>query len=248
MNLSFNIAFILFWATVVTGVLWAVDALFFARKRKKEAKAPLWAEYARDFFPVLLIVFVIRSFLFEPFRIPSGSMIPTLLVGDFILVNKFSYGLRLPVVNATLWDLGQPQRGDVVVFRYPHDPDVDYVKRVVGVPGDVVEIRDRRLYLNGKMVPLKYQSEWRDDSEDSLLLYEENLDTHPHPVLLRLNWQDPPYRVEVPPRHYFVMGDNRDNSSDSRVWGLVPEENLVGKATVVWLNLSRLDRVGKMVH
>ena len=148
-----NFALILFVLLVVTGVLYAVDVLKFRKLRGKDAKEPLWVEWGAGFFPVILIVFVLRSFLFEPFKIPSGSMIPTLLVGDFILVNKFTYGVRLPVINKKIIDMNSPQRGDVMVFRYPEDPSLDYIKRVVGLPGDTVSYQNKRLTINGKAVP-----------------------------------------------------------------------------------------------
>jgi signal peptidase I len=210
-----------------------------------------------------LIVFVLRSFIVEPFKIPSGSMIPTLLVGDFIAVNKFSYGIRLPVLNKKIIQLADPQRGDVVVFRYPPDPSLDYIKRVVGVPGDKVTYRNKRLAINDQ--PVSTQSDGDHFDTDRMFYtprYSEKLGEVEHKILIE---NDAPafvpqvmafpqrdkclynaegFSCEVPPGHYFVMGDNRDNSQDSRVWGFVPDENLVGKAFFVWFNFSDLKRIG----
>lgn len=224
---------------------------------------PWWLDWTAGLFPVILIVFVLRSFLFEPFKIPSGSMIPTLLVGDLILVNKFTYGIRLPVINTKVTEGNAPQRGDVMVFRYPPQPSLDYIKRVVGVPGDEVAYLNKRLTINGKEVPTKPVPDFFDES---LVRYfkqfEEELGAKPHRVL---NNADAPafvqgasdfegrqncrYSVEgvvckVPEGHYFMMGDNRDNSLDSRYWGFVPDKNIVGKAFFVWMNFGNLGRIG----
>jgi signal peptidase I len=258
-----NFALILFVLLVVTGALYAVDRLKFRKMRAPDAKEPLWVEWGASFFPVILIVFVLRSFLFEPFKIPSGSMIPTLLVGDFILVNKFTYGIRLPVINKKIIAINEPQRGDVMVFRYPEDPSLDYIKRVVGVPGDTVAYQNKRLTINGQPVEADKLSDYLHTervyySEQ----FKERLGTTEHRYL---NDGDAPafipdatrfpYRenctynatgviCKVPQGHYFMMGDNRDNSRDSRVWGFVPEENIVGKAFFVWLNFSDFGRIG----
>lgn len=258
-----NFALILLILLVLTGVLYAVDVLKFRKLRAKHAKEPLWVEWGASFFPVILIVFVLRSFLFEPFKIPSGSMIPTLLVGDFILVNKFTYGIRLPVINTKVIEIGSPQRGDVMVFRYPEDPSLDYIKRVVGLPGDTVAYQNKHLTINGEAVATEkvadyFHSERLYYSEQ----YSEQLGSVSHRML---NDTDAPafipdaaqfpYRenctynhsgvvCKVPPGHYFMMGDNRDNSRDSRAWGFVPEQNIVGKAFFIWLNLGDLGRIG----
>lgn len=220
-------------------------------ERASAYREPLLVEYARAFFPVILIVLLLRSFVVEPFRIPSGSMMPTLLVGDFILVNKFSYGLRLPVIHTRVADLGEPARGDVAVFRFPQQETIDYIKRIVGVPGDQLFYRDKTLYVNGEpqaRIPLgRYQGEGAGSGQSGLREGMENLTGVKHQVLYNPDTRDFPYGctvfaqgpITVPPGHYFAMGDNRDNSNDSRCWGLVPERNLVGKAFVIWMHWDR---------
>jgi len=230
-------------------------------QRARLLKQPWWIEYSVSFFPVILIVFLLRSFLVEPFKIPSSSMVPTLLVGDFILVNKFTYGIRLPVANRKIVQLGDPQRGDVMVFRYPEDPSLDYIKRVVGLPGDRLEYRNKRLTINGQEVPVRQVDDYlsRERMQFSRR-YIETLGAVEHEILLE---DDAPATImprraaagnctynsnglacAVPQCYYFVMGDNRDNSSDSRVWGFVPDQNIVGKAFFIWLNLNELGRFG----
>lgn len=226
---------------VVTGIIWLIDTLLWAPKRALEAttKEPLIVEYAKSFFPIILVVLVIRSFIVEPFRIPSASMLPTLHIGDFILVNKFSYGIRLPVINTKIIDTAEPAHGDVVVFRYPNNPNIDYIKRVIGLPGDKVGYFDKTIYINGE--PVIQNVEQKDASHISLAparyqLHSEQLGEHQFNVFL-----DPEGRLiegetVVPEGEYFVMGDNRDNSNDSRYWGTVPEQNLVGKAFFIWMS------------
>jgi signal peptidase I len=227
-------------------------------------KQPTWVEYSGSFFPVIALVFVLRSFLFEPFKIPSSSMVPTLLVGDLILVNKFTYGIRLPIVNQKIIQLNDPQRGDVMVFKYPMDMSQDYIKRVVGVPGDKITYENKRLTVNGK--PISY-APLEDYLEDETLNYKkqftENLSGTEHRILnddraATLNLSDvrdfpnkeactytyEGFTCTVPAGNYFMMGDNRDNSADSRYWGFVPDRNIVGKAVAVWMNLSNLRRIG----
>jgi signal peptidase I len=228
------------------------------------SRRPWWVEYTAGFFPVIALVFVLRSFLFEPFRIPSGSMIPTLQVGDLILVNKYQYGIRLPVLNRTILELGHPQRGDVMVFRYPHQPSQDYIKRVVGLPGDRVDYHDRRLTINGTLVPMTEVGPYFDSGRvQSYLQYVETLGTVEHraifsegegtpihPALQHTNPEACVYSAggvtcTVPPESYFVMGDNRDNSEDSRFWGFVPDRNVVGRAFFIWMNFGDVGRIGR---
>lgn len=225
---------------------------------------PWWLDWTAGLFPVIAIVFVLRSFLFEPFKIPSGSMIPTLMVGDLILVNKFTYGIRLPVINKKITEGNKPQRGDVMVFRYPPQPTLDYIKRVVGVPGDEVAYINKRLSINGKELPTRELPDFLDrDVMRYFKQFEETLGEQPHRAIVN---NDVPafiqgasnfeykencrYSVEgvtckVPEGYYFMMGDNRDNSLDSRYWGFVPDQNIVGKAFFVWMNFGDLSRIGR---
>jgi signal peptidase I len=225
---------------------------------------PWWLDWTAGLFPVILMVFVLRSFLFEPFKIPSGSMIPTLEIGDLILVNKFHYGIRVPVINKKIIPINNPQRGDVMVFRYPVDPSIDFIKRVVGVPGDEVSFLNQRLYLNGTQVPLKQLDDYYDENLRSYSRqFEEALGTTGHRLLVEPRMPSNygsrshafPYNencrytadgvtCKVPAGHYFMMGDNRDNSEDSRFWGFVPDENIVGRAFFVWMNFGNLKRIG----
>ncbi len=258
-----NFALILFVLLVGTGLVWAADYFWLRKLRSADAKDPWWVEYGASFFPVILAVFVLRSFVVEPFKIPSGSMIPTLLVGDFILVNKYAYGIRLPLLNKKVVEVGAPQRGDVMVFRYPMDPSLDYIKRVVGLPGDKVVYRNKRLTINGVEQPMAPDGEYLD--RDRLYYtprYVEALGSVKHKILIEKDappfvpqTMQYPHRDEchynsegfscvVPPGNYFVMGDNRDNSQDSRVWGFVPDANIVGKAFFIWFNFSDLKRIG----
>jgi signal peptidase I len=254
--MGMDFALILVVLTAVAGVIWAIDALFFARDRVSRAaggaatKEPLAVEYAKSFFPILVLVLVIRSFLFEPFRIPSGSMTPTLLTGDFIFVNKFAYGLRLPVLNTKIVEIGEPRRGDVLVFRLPSDPSVNYVKRVVGLPGDVVEYHpaNKRLTINGDRIPIEIVGPY--DEEPGTVLGWEQLGEHRHRVLLTQGALSLGGTYNVPAGHYFMMGDHRDNSRDGRYEevGFVPEANLVGRATGVWMNWRRPSEGGPLWH
>lgn len=246
-----DFALILVVLTLLTGLIWLLDVLILRRFRVAETTdelpaEPVVVEYAKSFFPILLLVLVLRSFVFEPFRIPSGSMEPTLLPGDFIFVNKFSYGLRLPVINTKILDTGEPARGDVVVFRLPSDPSIDYIKRVVGLPGDVIQYQPRikRLTINGKLVPLKMLGPWEGSAEYQL--GRETLGSHVHSLLHIRDRVSLGGTYKVPQGHYFVMGDNRDNSKDSRFEGVeyIPEQNLVGKAVVIWMNWRSFSRGG----
>jgi signal peptidase I len=265
----FDFSFILVAATVLTGVIWAIDIVAFKRQRlsaaaargvaPEEVREPMVVEYARSFFPVILIVLLIRSFLFEPFRIPSDSMMPTLLDGDFIFVNKYAYGLRLPVINSKIVAIGEPQRGDVIVFRLPADPSTNYIKRLVGLPGDHIAVRDDQLYVNGQKIDVQlnglYQGVGQSGARNpGARLGTERLGEATHQVLYQ-NRRPPDYDQVVPEGHYFFMGDNRDNSQDSRFdrVGFVPERNLVGKAVRIWLNWDLPDapiwsRIGDPIH
>ncbi len=235
-----------------------------AKLREAVLSRPWWLEYTAGFFPIILTVFLLRSFLVEPFKIPSGSMLPTLVVGDFILVNKFIYGIRLPVSNTKIIDIGQAQRGDVVVFRYPKDPSIDYIKRIIGVPGDTVSYIDRQLAVNGTPVSMVPLPDYFDEEHDLYFKrYQETLGARKNDILnsfspsalvlgadnfrFRENcaYGDQGLICTVPPGHYFVMGDNRDNSADSRVWGFVPDQNLVGRAFFIWFNFKNLKRIGR---
>ncbi|WP_321912527.1 MULTISPECIES: signal peptidase I [unclassified Paraburkholderia] len=232
--------------------------------RNEKLRQPWWLEYTASFFPVILIVFLVRSFVVEPFKIPSGSMVPTLLVGDFILVNKFDYGIRLPITNTKVTQ-GRPlERGDVVVFRYPKDESVDYIKRVIGLPGDVVSYQDKQLTINGKPVPEVPQGDFFDEerigyakqfTEDLGNGRKNNILNNPAVPPFIVGAEDYPYRdncqynargviCKVPAGNYFMMGDNRDNSADSRYWGFVPDANIVGRAFFIWMNFSNLRRIG----
>jgi signal peptidase I len=258
-----SFALFLFLLLAVTGLVWLLEISFLRNRRARDAKQPWWVEYSVSFFPVILIVFTLRSFLVEPFKIPSSSMVPTLLVGDFILVNKFTYGVRLPVINRKIVDLGSPKHGDVMVFRYPEDPSLDYIKRVIGLPGDRIEYRGKRLTINGVAVPTRQVDDYLSKERMQFSRrFVETLDGVTHEILIDEDAPafSPPSRsfpfasnctynttvlaCTVPPGHYFVMGDNRDNSSDSRVWGFVPDANIVGKAFFIWLNLNEIGRFG----
>lgn len=261
---SFGIELALVLATVISAVVWGGHRL----SRGKSAHEPLLVDYAKSFLPIFLIVLLLRSFLIEPFRIPSGSMIPTLLIGDFILVNKFAYGIRLPVTKTKIIDNNTPERGDVMVFRYPEDPKTDFIKRVVGVAGDTISYRRKQLVLNGEPVPIQVTNPYSSNGTDSIrvagtLQGAEQLEAEEHAVLINPRAPDfsPNCRflgyeeVEVPEGHYFVMGDNRDDSRDSRCWGFVPDQNLVGKAFLIWMSfdpnrpgLVAWDRIGKSIN
>jgi signal peptidase I len=223
----------------ITGLIWLLDKMIWAPNRFPGDKDPVIVEYAKSFFPIILAVLVVRSFLVEPFRIPSASMVPTLHIGDFILVNKYNYGVRLPVINTKVIDVSKPERGDVVVFRYPPQPEIDYIKRVVGLPGDRVEYRDKTIYINGQVMK---QTE-REKGADLLgivpiknKVLSEQLGDKNHDIAIAPGRQRVLVDHIIPDGEYFVMGDNRDNSSDSRFWGTVPEQNLVGKAFYIWMS------------
>ncbi|WP_017430548.1 signal peptidase I [Vreelandella jeotgali] len=249
-----NFSLLLVLAVALSGLIYLLDAVIWrpgrraraaeaesegdlsADEREKLYKEPWPVDYARSFFPVLLVVLIVRSFIVEPFQIPSGSMRPTLKVGDFILVNKYAYGLRLPVLNTEVLDVGEPERGDVMVFRYPEEPSVNFIKRVVGLPGDHIRYEGKQLYINGEEVTKSLEEKGPDASPRQLLLDETLGDTH-HALYNNPLDPGPQMReIEVPDGKYFMMGDNRDHSNDSRYWGFVPEENIVGRAFAVWMH------------
>lgn len=240
--MDYDFSFFLVAATFVTGLVWGGYLLYlkFSKQDYDRDKEPVLVEYARSFFPIVLIVLILRSFLFEPFRIPSGSMMPTLLIGDFILVNKFSYGIRLPVLNTKIVSVGEPKTGDIVVFRFPKDPSVDYIKRVIGLPGDRISYYNREVYVNGELarqVSLgRFQGVGQGASMSGAELLDEDLLGVNHDILINHGVPSVEGVFVVPEGQYFVMGDNRDNSNDSRYWGTVPEKNLVGKAFLIWMN------------
>ncbi|TAK73037.1 MAG: signal peptidase I [Gammaproteobacteria bacterium] len=260
--MNFDFELILFYAIIITGVISLYDIIFLAPKRKpagKNVKLPILIDYSRSFFPILVIVFLLRAFLFEPFRIPSGSLEPTLLTGDFILVNKYDYGVRLPVLHKKVYGDHLPQRGDIIVFRWPPNPSVDFIKRVIGLPGDHISYINKELYVNGQKIPQTFlqDSTARDENgtEWQAAEKEENLLGIKHKIYLDTSRASRDYRdVVVPAGMYFVMGDNRDESADSRYWGFVPDKNIVGKAVLVWMSWDsantgvRWNRLGTMVH
>ena len=254
-----NFPLILFLATIVTGLVALADRLVLAKGRDPDAREPWWVEYPKSFFPVLLIVFLLRSFVAEPFKIPSSSMRPTLDVGDFILVNKFAYGVRLPIIEQKIVPLADPKRGDVVVFRYPLNPEQDFIKRVIGLPGDTVVYKDKQLIINGQPQPMKAEGSYS-YLEGTLAFvttqrFEEKLGNATHEVAhlsdappVRMGgvrtfpgrencvYNDSGFTCKVPAGSYFMMGDNRDNSEDSRYWGFVPDDHIRGKAFFIWWN------------
>lgn len=255
--MNFNFELILFYLVAISGVIALFDWIFFAKKRKTE-KLPIIVDYARSFFPILLAVFLLRSFLYEPFRIPSGSLKPSLLVGDFILVNKFDYGIRLPVIHKKIFKTGEPQRGDIFVFRWPPNPTVLFIKRIVGVPGDHISYINKVLTINGHPIPQDFDKSTTDIDDygmtQQVVQKTEDLLGVKHsiyqvPERIAFDFKD----IVVPENMYFAMGDNRDNSADSRWFGYVPEQNIVGKAVMTWMSWDSIDhtirwnRLGKMV-
>ena len=264
-----DFAAVLLLAAVITGIIWLVDARVFRKRRTSDAPEPVVVDMARAFFPVIVVVFLIRSFWVEPFKIPSGSMKPTLLVGDFILVNKYTYGIRLPVVNKKVIDIDPIRRGDVVVFRYPADPSVDYIKRVVGTPGDRIVYRGKRLVINGEAASFQPSGFYTDAELNFLRLptYTEKLGDKSHQMMIvpaqppvdlaqvrqfahrgNCEYNDDGFSCTVPPGHYFMMGDNRDQSSDSRYWGFVPDDHIKGRAFLVWMNFGDFKRIGNGIE
>ncbi|MFK8011022.1 MAG: signal peptidase I [Marinicellaceae bacterium] len=244
-EIHFDFEAFLTLASAITAVLWGLS-IYFRKSKAKENFGVRATESIGSFFPVLLFVLVIRTFVFEPFRIPSSSMMPTLLTGDFIYVNKFSYGFKLPVLHDTIIEVGKPKRGDIVVFRFPADQSIDYIKRVVGIPGDKIsyDTRKKQLYLNGKLVEQElvgsYQGLMDDIDVDKFAIEKtETIDGVNHQMFTINNRRGGPSKfidVTVPEGSYFTLGDNRDNSADSRAWGFVPERNLVGRAVFIWMH------------
>jgi signal peptidase I len=261
--MNFDFPAIMVLAVLFTGVVWLLDVWWFAPRRQAAApgstaevanegntslnevqqmaaKEPILVEYSKSLFPVILAVLLLRSFLVEPFRIPSGSMMPTLLVGDFILVNKYVYGIRLPVLNQKIIDISSPKRGDVVVFRYPKDTSVDYIKRVIGLPGDKIGYHNKQVYVNGEPLPLEdmkiFEGVGAGVSMSGAVVKQEHINNLTHNILIDNRRPTIEGEFIVPEGRYFAMGDNRDNSNDSRYWGTVPEANLVGKAFMIWMN------------
>ncbi len=264
-----DFAAVLLLAAVITGLIWLWDVKVARKRRTDDAPEPVVVDMARAFFPVIVVVFLIRSFWVEPFKIPSGSMKPTLLVGDFILVNKYTYGIRLPVLNRKVIDVNPVARGDVVVFRYPADPSVDYIKRVVGLPGDKVVYKGKRITVNGEPAPQQPAGFYTDAELNYLRLptFLEKLGNHQHEMMVvpaqppvdlaqvrqfahrdNCEYNDEGFSCTVPPGEYFMMGDNRDQSSDSRYWGFVPDDHIKGRAFLVWMNFGDLKRIGNSIQ
>lgn len=257
-----DFSFWLLLLTIISGVAWGLDTLLFKAARTQRLAAagkpqrdPIVVDYARSFFPVLAIVFVVRAFLFEPFRIPSDSMMPGLLAGDFIFVSKYSYGIRMPVINDKLIGTGMPKRGDVVVFRLPSNPSVNYIKRLIGLPGDHIVVLNDRLFVNGKEMPLAMDGSYNEHGYHDAQLATEDLGTVKHTVMFLPGYLPRDFDDVVPQGHYLFMGDNRDNSQDGRFpqVGFVPDENLVGRAELIWFHwkfweMPIFSRMGKRIH
>lgn len=250
-----NFALILVLLSFVTGLVYLLDVLFFAKKRTEGQPPGKIVEYSRSFFPVFFIVLLLRSFLVEPFRIPSGSLEPTLLVGDFVAVNKFAYGLRLPVIEKKIIPIVDPKTGEVAVFRWPPEPSYDYIKRVIGTPGDKISYHNKRLTINGKEAKQTFVEYTIDESSGRpVAKYKENLNGVVHDIFVRADVPAVDFEVTVPADNYFMMGDNRDDSADSRFWGFVPDNYLRGKAFLVWMSWNgktdslRWSKIGRLIH
>ena len=250
-----NFALILVVLTLSSGFIYLLDVLFFAKRRKDKKDPGKLIEYSRSFFPVFLIVLLLRSFLVEPFRIPSGSLEPTLMVGDFVAVNKFAYGFRLPVWEKKIIPVAKPKSGEVAVFRWPPEPSYDYIKRVIGVPGDKIVYHNKQLSINGKKMPQTFVEYTADESSGKpVAKYLEKLNGVEHYIYRRPDVEAVDFEIEVPEGQYFMMGDNRDDSADSRYWGYVSDEYLRGKAFLVWMSWNsnkdsiRWSSIGKFIR
>lgn len=269
--MDINLELILVAGGLITGTVWLLDVLWLKKKRlaavsdqaideysKKEFTEPMWVDLSKSFFPVFIVVLLLRGFVFEPFRIPSSSMLPTLEEQDLILVSKFSYGLRLPLIHSKFLDNDEPERGDVIVFRYPKDPSINYIKRVVGVPGDEVVYINKQLYINKHLYKKTSEGVYEPGPGGPIpevaIRYTENTGERTYDVLLTEGRTSGDWSTHVPDGKYLVLGDNRDNSNDSRYWGFVPEENLVGRASYIWMNLNitswpdKLSRIGIAIN
>jgi len=267
--MNFDFSALLVFLTFGSGLIWLIYSLVFAHDHENlydantetaetdEPRLPLLVEYAKSFFPIFLIVLILRSFIIEPYKIPSGSMMPTLLIGDFILVNKYDYGLRLPVLHNKFFENNTPARGDIIVFRYPENPSIPFIKRVVGLPGDKIYYNNKTLYINDMPVQQalngRYNAHGAGLMMDGASLRIENLGGIKHDILISPDRRSQELETRVPAGHYFVLGDNRDNSKDSRYWGFVPDENLVGRAFMIWMNWDSknggvdFSRIGTMI-
>jgi len=256
--MNFNFAFYLTLAVVITGVITSLDIIVFRKRRTTNgSKQSVIIEYSRAFFPILLVVWVLRSFLIQPYRVPTGSLEPTVMPGDFIAVSQFSYGLRFPIFNKKFLNVGEPHRGDIALFHWPVNPKTVFVKRVIGLPGDHIIYKNKVLTINGveaKQKFIKQTYDYGNGPGQTRRVYEmqENLDGVKHDIFIQpVGGETRDYNLTVPPHEYFMMGDNRDNSDDSRSWGYVPEQNLIGKAFAVWMSWDlvhhrvRWDRIGR---
>ena len=249
-----NFALMIFIAIIITGLICLADKIWLRPTRAANATPNWLIREAYSFFPILCIVLVLRSFVVEPFRIPSPSLEPTLLVGDFLVVNKFIYGIRLPIIEKKIIPISTPKRGDIIVFRWPPNPKFDYIKRVIGLPGDTVEYRQKQLFINGKPVRLNEINVRFEVSNPYVHEFIESLPGVKHHIYQRENVEPFNFKITVPPHQYLMMGDNRDDSADSRFWGFVPDENLRGKAFLIWMSWDaehfkiRFNRIGSFIH
>jgi len=249
-----NFALCLFIGILFTGCVYAYEHLYLKKTRPADEKASWLIRETSSFFPILIIVFILRSFLIEPFRIPSSSLEPTLRIGDFVAVNKFIYGIRLPIIEKKIIDVKSPERGDIVVFRWPPKPQYDFIKRVIGVPGDEIRYENKQFFINGKKVELTLTELSFDKGDQDVREFIENLPGQIHHIFQRTQVPAFDFSVKVPAGHYLVIGDNRDDSADSRYWGFVPDAYLRGQAFGIWMSWDqdkyriRFNRIGKAIH